>query len=186
MNLSIKLFIMSASIWILGFLAGFLTPATHISGSSELALFKLNAESLFDQSPSDISFTSIIYKNIKANFVLIFGAFTLGVLTLVNLLFASLIFGAIVKDMVLAHVSFKVIGYAIIPHMIFELPAIWLAGAVGFKGPQVFFRYLRGGEFITKNDINEYLGMALISFSLLLIAGIIEAKVTPQILEKIV
>ena len=51
------------------------------------------------------------------------------------------------------------------PTQHFEIPAIIMAGAAGFKIPYEIIRYLAGKkeQVLTKEDIKEYLMMALIS-----------------------
>jgi len=80
--------------------------------------------------------------------------------------------------------NYKAILLYTVPHGILELPSIWLAGAAGLKGPQVFLRYLRGGEFVTKEDIKEYLTLSTISVVLIVIAAWVEANITPKIAER--
>ncbi|AIY89143.1 hypothetical protein GACE_0086 [Geoglobus acetivorans] len=75
--------------------------------------------------------------------------------------------------------------FAVIPHAIFEIPAIIIAGAAGFKIPYEIIRYLAGRkeQILTKEDIKEYLTLALISIILIVIAAFVEAYVTPRIAE---
>jgi uncharacterized membrane protein SpoIIM required for sporulation len=58
------------------------------------------------------------------------------------------------------------------PHCIFEIPAIVIAGAAGFKIPYEIVRYLAGKKEqpLTKEDIKEYITLALISIILIVIA----------------
>ena len=76
----------------------------------------------------------------------------------------------------------------VIPHGIFEIPAIIVAGAAGFKIPYEIIRYLLGrrGQVLTREDIKEYLILALISIALILIAAWVEANVTLKMAEEIV
>jgi len=71
------------------------------------------------------------------------------------------------------------------PHAIFEIPAIIIAGAAGFKIPYEIIRYLAGKkeQILTKEDLKEYLTLALISIILIVIAAFIEAYLTPRIAE---
>jgi len=71
----------------------------------------------------------------------------------------------------------------ILPHAIFEIPAIIIAGAAGFKIPYEIIRYLAGKkeQILTKEDVKEYLTLALISIVLIVIAAWIEANVTLKI-----
>jgi len=74
------------------------------------------------------------------------------------------------------------------PTRIFEIPAIIMAGAAGFKIPYEIIRYLAGKkeQVLTKEDIKEYLTMALISIILIVIAAWIEANVTLKIAEEVI
>ena len=71
------------------------------------------------------------------------------------------------------------------PHCIFEIPAIVIAGAAGFKIPYEIVRYLAGKKEqpLTKEDIKEYITLALISIILIVIAAFVEAYITPRIAE---
>ena len=71
----------------------------------------------------------------------------------------------------------------ILPHGIFEIPAIIIAGAAGFKIPYELVRYLAGKKEqpLTKEDVKEYLTLALISIILIVIAAWVEANVTLKI-----
>ncbi|WP_457548857.1 stage II sporulation protein M [Archaeoglobus sp.] len=73
----------------------------------------------------------------------------------------------------------------ILPHGIFEIPAIIIAGAAGFKIPYEIVRYLAGKKEkpLTKQDIKEYITLALISIILIVIAAFVEAYITPKIAE---
>ena len=70
-----------------------------------------------------------------------------------------------------------------LPHGIFEIPAIIIAGAAGFKIPYEIIRYLAGKkkQILTKEDIKEYLTLALISIILIVIAAWIGANITLKI-----
>ena len=71
----------------------------------------------------------------------------------------------------------------ILPHGIFEIPAIIVAGAAGFKIPYEIIRYLLGRreQVLTREDIKEYLILALISVILIMIAAWIEANLTLRV-----
>jgi len=71
------------------------------------------------------------------------------------------------------------------PHAIFEIPAIITAGAAGFKIPYEIIRYLAGKkeQILTKEDLKEYLTLALISIILIVIAAWVEANITLKIAE---
>ena len=71
----------------------------------------------------------------------------------------------------------------VFPHGIFEISAIIIAGAAGFKIPYEIVRYLAGKKEqpLTKEDIKEHFTLAFISIILIVIAAWIEANVTLKI-----
>ena len=78
----------------------------------------------------------------------------------------------------------RVFAY-VLPHGIFEIPAIIIAGTAGFKIPYEIIRYLAGNKetILTKEDIKEYMTLALISIILIAVAAWIEAYITPRMAE---
>jgi len=72
-----------------------------------------------------------------------------------------------------------------IPHGVFEITGFIIAGAAGFKIPYEIVRYLAGKkeQILTKEDIKEYITLALISIILIVIAAFVEAYITPRIAE---
>lgn len=81
--------------------------------------------------------------------------------------------GASVKDIILLTV----------PHGIFELPALWLASSAGFKGTDVFIRYIKGDNVIMMEDIVEFLFFSISSIVLIIIAGVIEIEFTYRFMK---
>ncbi|WP_456329191.1 stage II sporulation protein M [Archaeoglobus sp.] len=69
------------------------------------------------------------------------------------------------------------------PHGIFEIPAIIIAGAAGFKIPYEIVRYLAGKKetVLTREDIREYIALSLISIILIVIAAFVEVYITPRL-----
>ena len=127
------------------------------------------------QAPFDL----IVENNLVLTILLIFG---FGVLTTTNLLLNGFLAGGLVKSAT-ACMSTKEILLLTIPHGIFEIPAIIIAGAAGFKIPYEVVRYLLGRKetILTKEDLKEYLKLALTSIILIVIAAWIEANVTLKI-----
>lgn len=81
--------------------------------------------------------------------------------------------GYIVSEALKFGLSLSEIIVITIPHCIFEIPAIIIAGAAGFKIPYEIIRYLMGKKEqpLTKVDIKEYFTLALISIILIVIAA---------------
>jgi len=122
--------------------------------------------------------------NFRVVVLLITGSLTFGVLTIINLLINGLSIGAVIKSALMRYTTFE-IALLTLPHGIFEIPAIIIAGAAGFKIPYEIIRYLAGRkeQILTKEDIKEYLTLALISVILIVIAAFVEAYITPRIAE---
>ncbi|MCO6040535.1 stage II sporulation protein M [Thermococcus alcaliphilus] len=68
----------------------------------------------------------------------------------------------------------------ILPHGIFEIPALIIAGAAGFKIPYELLRFALGKkeEIITEEDAKEFFKLVGVSIALIFIAAVIEAEIT--------
>ena len=131
---------------------------------------------------TDLSFSHIIIKNSKVIVLLIAGSFTFGTFTFLNLFLNGYILGVVIS-VYSPYLGIEKLLLLILPHGIFEIPAIIIAGAAGFKIPYEIVRYLAGKKEqpLTKEDVKEYLTLALISIILIVIAAWIEANVTLKI-----
>lgn len=127
------------------------------------------------------TFERILINNLILTLTLILGSFFFGSLTFVNLFYNGLILGFVLSS-TSSHDMIS-IAALLLPHGILEIPAIIIAGAAGFKIPYEVIRYLTGKkeQIITKEDIKEYLTLALISIILIVIAAWIEANITLRI-----
>lgn len=164
----VKLILISSATFLFSFILGFLVDIPDkFKGFEEF-------------NSSNIGYTdtnSLIVNNLKVMLIIISGSLSLGLFTVSSIFWQGYILGLTLKAKGLASSLF------IIPHGIFEFPSIWFAGAAGLKGPQVFIRYLKGGNFVTKEDIKGYLTLTTISIILIIIAGVIEANFTLKIVE---
>ncbi len=130
--------------------------------------------------------TSILCNNIILIIQLIGGSILFGIPTFCLLIYNGITFGIILASTVESKTALSKIFLLTIPHGIFEIPAIIIAGAAGFKVPYEIIRYLAGRkeQILTKEDIKEYLTMALISIILIIIAAWIEANITLKIAKE--
>ncbi len=64
-------------------------------------------------------------------------------------------------------------------------PAIWIAGAAGFKVPYELIRYFLGKKdhILNKQEINDFLMLAVTTLILIVIAAFVEANITMKIAE---
>lgn len=130
--------------------------------------------------PSYDSF-SLFLHNLKAAAFIASGLLTLGITALLGLLVTGYLVGV-----GLAALEFELaIVLAIVPHAIFELPAICLCGAVGLETAGNFFAYLRGqrDDIVNRGDLRETALLLGYAVALLAVAAIIETKVSVRITQ---
>jgi uncharacterized membrane protein SpoIIM required for sporulation len=144
---------------------------------------KFNPPNFIPDYREDITVCSILTQNLKVCFLLLLGSITFGASTLQNLVYNGYNIGYTVVGALKFGLSLSEILMLTLPHCIFEIPAIIIAGAAGFKIPYEIVKYLTGKkeQILTKEDIKEYLTLALISIILIVIAAWIEANITLKI-----
>jgi uncharacterized membrane protein SpoIIM required for sporulation len=165
-------------LYICSFLLGYINGLVVNKGKKEVS----NIEILWSRK---VDFMDILKNNLIVTIKLILGAFILGLLTFTIIVFNGLSFGYLISEAFQKGLSLCTIVFLTLPHGIFEIPAIIIAGAAGFKIPYEIVRYLAGRkeQILTKEDIKQYLTLALISIILIVIAAFVEAYVTPRIAE---
>jgi len=173
-----KLVFTSAAIYLFLFIFGF-TIANFTS--TGIKPENISGTVLSNLQPPDL--LSILNSNLLVWIYLHLGMVTFGASTLINLSYNAFIFGSIISKSLQVGLETKEVLLLTLPHAIFEIPAIIIAGAAGFKIPYEIIRYLAGKKetILTKEDIKEYLTLALISITLIIIAAWIEANVTLRI-----
>ncbi|WP_394697692.1 stage II sporulation protein M [uncultured Methanomethylovorans sp.] len=126
----------------------------------------------------------LIQRNGLVLLYLLFGSLFLGSITVLNLFTNGMIFGAATASAFQYYSITKALAL-IIPHAIFELPAIWIAGAAGFKIPCELIRYITNKKeyFLNRNEIKDFLLLTGTAFALVIIAAFIEVNVTQKIAE---
>ncbi len=129
------------------------------------------------------SFVYLFENNLTLVLLLLVGAFSFGMTTFVNLIYNGFVCGLAISEALQRGIPVNKIALLILPHGIFEIPAIIIAGTAGFKIPYEIVRYLLGKkeQVLTQEDIKEYLTLALISIILIVIAAWIEANITLKI-----
>ncbi len=130
-----------------------------------------------------VSFIDILKNNIQVILIILLGSFILGVPSFLNIVSNGFLLGGSIQTAIKNGASLYDVLLLLIPHGIFEIPAIIIAGAAGFKIPYEIVRYLAGKkeQILTKEDVKEYLTLALISIILIVIAAWIEANITLKI-----
>lgn len=114
----------------------------------------------------------------------IVGALSVGMLTLAILVFNGVIVGNLGAAMAgLIGIDYVVLGLA--PHGIFELAAIFLGAAVGFRIVSRFAERIAGRRdaFFTRAYLSQTAALVVFAWLLLVLAAFVEAYVTPELLE---
>lgn len=157
------------------------------SESAEMLLQALN-DDLFsyinEQSPPQMAVTLFI-NNLEASLLLFIGGATFGIVTLMILLTNGVIIGFVVEYAAKIQGSAAVVA-GIVPHGIFEIPAFIIASGLGFLLAESMWL-----EFKGMDDAAEYAGklarvFLMVVIPLLAAAAIIEAFITPQIIDLVV
>ena len=126
--------LLSLSIFFLGVFIGlFLHSEVFVHGCPKsLQDLRVSVES---------PFTSILFNNIRSILVCLSGSAFLGTTTLMNILVNGIVVGS-GFHFFKGSSNLKYFILLVLPHGIFEIPAIIIAGAAGFKIPYEIIRYL--------------------------------------------
>lgn len=110
------------------------------------------------------------------------GALTGGVVTMLLVLFNGLLLGNLLAA---AHTEgiLQEGLVAVLPHAPFEVPAILLAGAVGFMPVSVVARLALGRTVRLKTELRDALMLLAAALSLMTVAAMVEAWITPSVIE---
>ncbi|WP_254762524.1 stage II sporulation protein M [Natrinema marinum] len=126
----------------------------------------------------------LLLNNSRAFILSILGALTLGLLTAWAMLFNGVIVGNI-GAYIASEVGIGYIVVGLLPHGIFELPALFVAAGVGFRLLYRAGQRVRGSRdaIFTKAYVYRTAVLVLAAWLLLLVAALVEAFVTPALLE---
>lgn len=152
------------------FLAGSRIPASQLPSSQTAT------------APNDISFTviDIFLHNATVVLTQTAGGVLLGVPTIVALIYSGIPLGMLLTNG--AHPAL------IVPHAMFEFPAIWIASAAGLRVPHEVIQYLRGVQdsIITDKLVQYIVRSTVLAVGLLVIASFVERYVTVWIVRTFV
>lgn len=139
-----------------------------------------------ESSQPTFSLVEILETNLQVLGTLLGGAVLFGIPTVGTLALNGVAFGAILVAIEVSG-GIMVLVAAIVPHAIFEIPALLLAAAVGFRVPATVCRRLWNNQWPplgppTRKAILIGSAGALV---LMLIAAVIEVTVTPGLLGEL-
>ncbi|OAQ52990.1 hypothetical protein HTG_09170 [Natrinema mahii] len=148
----------------------------------------LLGQGLFPEEIADFSGLELarflLVNNTQAFLLSIVGALSLGLLTAWAMVFNGIIVGN-VGAAIAGEVGLGFIIVGLLPHGIFELPALFIAAGVGFRLLYRVGQRLRGSRdaIFTKRYLYRTGLLVLAGWLLLVVAAFVEAFVTPALLE---
>ncbi|TAJ44879.1 stage II sporulation protein M [Methanofollis fontis] len=173
-------------VFLLGIGAGYAVMASGDPAAEQL--IEMVKEGVFagilDDTPAMIAL-KIFLNNLQACLVLFLGGATFGILTLFILISNGVVIGVFAGE-ILDRVGLSGLALGLIPHGIFELPALFISAALGLSLARSLLAELSGmGDAAA--DAARMGGLFLrIVVPLLALAAVIEAFITPALLQIVV
>lgn len=161
--------------------AGYLAPESV--REKLVAVFRAFVSPVRDLS-SDRLFLFIVVQNTRAAFIAVVSGVAFGLLPLVFAAANGFVLGVVCRTAAAA-LPIGAVALRILPHGIFELPALFLASAYGLWLGSIVVRRMSGDDTVRvgaslKHAVRMYL---LVILPLLLVAATIEAFVTPRLIR---
>ncbi len=169
---TVKFVFFALIIYLIGFIFGFINFSIDLANPEDRTVIK-------GEIKNEVSFFKILTQNLKVIMTTLSGGLLFGSMSIIALFLNGFVNGVVLESCLSTTNPSNALKL-LIPHGIFEIPAIIIAGAAGLKIPYEIIRYLAGKkeQILTKEDVKEYLTLALISIILIVIAAWIEANVT--------
>jgi uncharacterized membrane protein SpoIIM required for sporulation/ABC-type transport system involved in multi-copper enzyme maturation permease subunit len=183
--LLLMVLLLAVSIWV----------GTELADTFVLPVDTLNLQDFQDGSLENLEIVSLFstqgiatiwLHNVRAvSLAMLFGVFSFGVLGLITLMLAPFLVGYLMATVAAAGMSpLTFLAAFIVPHGIFEIPAILFAGAAILNMGATLAAPSKGksvGEAWLRSLANWVKIMVAVVIPLLLAAAVIEALITPQI-----
>lgn len=172
-------FLAATATFVVGAVAGGVAMAAASPDSLATAAEAFGNPDLF---PDRLTTWTIFSNNLLALLVVAAGGVSFGAATAFALLFNGLLLGAIVA-IALGDTGLVVLAALILPHGVFELPALFLVGGVAYRLTWRLVAYLRGIDDhpATRRELGEAVVLLVVAVALLVVAAFVEANVTPGI-----
>lgn len=173
----------AAGVFAAGLVLGVLLYAAGVD-----LLAALGIESLEDIVPEDFQFTAVdvFLNNARVYGIVLLGAITLGLGSAGVLAFNGVLVGWVVGDAA-AGIGIGPVLALLLPHGIFELPALWIAGGVAFRLVHLLANYLRGARdrLLSRAELGRLGLLLLTGIALLAVAAVIEVHVTEALADAV-
>ncbi|WP_276255126.1 stage II sporulation protein M [Halomontanus rarus] len=144
----------------------------------------VDEETMGGERGVDLSAQFFVLNNTPPFLLSIIGAVTIGLLTATIMVFNGVLLGNIAYA-IGQEMGFGLILALLVPHGIFELPALFVAAGVGFRLVHRFAQRIFGSReaFVTKPYLYRTGLFVLLGYLMLLLAAVIEAYVTIEVAE---
>ena len=160
----------------------FMTMRDPSIGQNFIALFKDTVMEGITGDPPLLVCAKIFLNNLQACILLFLGGASLGAVTLFILSTNGIIIGSIV-EVVREKQGIELILAAIVPHGIFEIPSFILSGAIGFLLAKALHEEWSGNGDAAVTAARYGRFFVLFILPLVLLAAVVEAFITPQIIN---
>ncbi|HVP95170.1 MAG TPA: stage II sporulation protein M [Methanoregulaceae archaeon] len=151
-------------------------------GQNVLTLFKDSVMEGITGDPPIVLCAKIFLNNLQACLLLFLGGASFGVVSLFILSTNGLIIGSII-EVVREKQGIYLILAAIVPHGIFEIPSFILSGALGFLLAKVLLDEWNGKGDAASSAAQYGRFFVVCILPLILLAAVVEAFITPQIIN---
>ncbi|MDI6718403.1 MAG: stage II sporulation protein M [Methanomicrobiales archaeon] len=162
--------------------------AVSISPESGKALLEVMREQIVgDVLGGDplILAAKIFLNNLQASILLFLGGASFGLLTLFILLVNGVVIGGVL-ELVREQQGFLFVAAAILPHGLFEVPSFIIAGSLGLMLAHALYREWFFGEDAAMHALGLGRKFVTIVVPLLAVASMIEAFITPEIINFVI
>lgn len=165
------------------FVAGIAVGVGMVAANVDL-FAALGLQNLEDVIPADFTVWTILANNTRAFLLMIVGAITAGLLTVFGLLVNGILVGYVTAPVALSRGIDHVL-VLLLPHGIFELPALFVAAGVGFRLVHMGVDRIRGkrDHLVTRQEGLGLVAVIAIAWVALALAAMIEVYVTPTLYE---
>ena len=176
-----KYFLLALLLLVIGFLVGW-----AFSGVLKPYMTSI-IHNMPNASTSNVNeFQQILFNNVKVNILIILGGILFSIFSVFNIVLNGFLIGYVASIAPLAHFVLLVV-----PHSIFEIPAMLLACSTAFMITHVIVRCIRGifskdltlrKEFSKSMNLIEAIAVSIVLIIILLvIAAFIEANITEKL-----
>ena len=161
------------------------TAQNHAIGEEIMHMFEKDvARQVMGGSDAEMG-GKIFLNNLEACFFLFLGGASFGIFTIFIMSLNGIVIGAIMEIVHEQH-SPAFVAAAILPHGIFEIPAFIIAGALGLMLSQSLVNEYHGTGDAAAEAQRLTRSFVLIVIPLLVVAALVEAFITPQVIQLVV